>query len=62
VLRVVSLPERTLVHTHTLEDMAVAGLAADPSGAALAVVSEKGYVNTWIHVLAWPLPGMPPLS
>ena len=62
VLRVVSLPERTLVHTHTLEGMAVAGLAADPSGAALAVVSETGYESTWIHVIAWPLPGMPPLS
>ena len=60
VLRVVSIPDLALVHTHTLEGMMVVGLAADPSGAALAVVSETGYANTWIHVLAWPLPGMPP--
>jgi hypothetical protein len=58
-LRVLSLPDRRLVHTHTLEGMQVTGLAADPSGPALAVCDA---VSKAIHVLPWPLPGMPPLQ
>jgi hypothetical protein len=58
-LLVLSLPDRRLVHTHTLEGMKVAGLAADPSGTALAVCD---YTSKAIHVLPWPLPGMPPLQ
>ena len=34
VLRVVSIPDLALMHTHTLEGMMVVGLAADPSGAS----------------------------
>jgi hypothetical protein len=58
-LRVLSLPDRRLVHTHTLEGMEVQGLAADPSGTALAVCDAA---SAAIHVLPWPLPGMPPLQ
>jgi DNA-binding beta-propeller fold protein YncE len=58
-LRVLSLPSRRLVHTHTLDGMLVTGLAADPSGTALAVCD---YTSNAIHVLPWPLPGMPPLQ
>jgi hypothetical protein len=59
ILRVLSLPDRRLVHTHTLEGMKLTGLAADPSGTALAVCD---YASNAIHVLPWPLPGMPPLQ
>jgi hypothetical protein len=58
-LRVLSLPDRRLVHTHTLEGMVVTGLAADPSGTALAVCD---HTTATIHVLPWPLPGMPLLQ
>jgi hypothetical protein len=58
-LLVLSLPDRRLVHTHTLEGMMVVGLAADPSGTALAVCDS---VSKAVHVLPWPLPGMPPLQ
>jgi hypothetical protein len=58
-LCVMSLPDRRLVHTHTLEGMLVTGLAAHPSGTALAVCD---YASKAIHVLSWPLPGMPPLQ
>ena len=54
-LRVFSLPDRRLVHVHRLEGICVAGLAADPSGTALAVC---GYTSKAIHVLPWPLPGV----
>ena len=54
-LRVFSLPDRRLVHVHELKAIAVAGLAADPSGTALAVCD---YISSSIHVLPWPLPGM----
>lgn len=55
-LRVLSLPGLALVHTHRMERVRVYGLAADPWGRALVVRD----VNE-IIVLAWPLPGMPPL-
>ena len=58
-LLVLSLPGHTLVHTHSLEGMEVTGLAADPWGGALAVCDDK---SKSCHVLAWPLPGMPPLE
>jgi hypothetical protein len=58
-LHVLSLPDRRLVHTHTLEGMRVSGLAADPSGTALAVCD---YASKAVNVLPWPLPGMPPLQ
>jgi hypothetical protein len=58
-LLVLSLPDCRLVHTHTLEGMLVTGLAADPSGTALAVCDGA---STAIHVLPWPLPGMPLLQ
>jgi hypothetical protein len=55
-LHVFSLPDRHLVHTHTLKGIEVTGLAADPSGTALAVCDATSEA---IHVLQWPLPGMP---
>jgi hypothetical protein len=58
-LLVLSLSNRRLVHTHTLEGIEVLGLAADPSGIALAVYDAA---SETIHVLPWPLPGMPPLQ
>jgi hypothetical protein len=58
-LLILSLPDRRLVHTHTLEGMKVMGLAADPSGTALAVCNGASKA---VHVLPWPLPGMPPLQ
>ena len=57
-LLVLSLPGLVLVHTHRLEGMKVTGLAADPWGGALAVHDVESKA---LHVLAWPLPGMPPL-
>jgi hypothetical protein len=44
---------------HTLVGMQVMGLAADPSGTALAVCDG---VSKAVHVLPWPLPGMPALT
>jgi DNA-binding beta-propeller fold protein YncE len=58
-LHVISLPDRRLFHTHTLEGMGVMGLAADPSGNALAVCD---FASAAVHVLPWPLPGMPALT
>ena len=57
-LLVLSLPSLALVHTHSLEGMCVLGLAADPWGGALVI---RNYNSKSVHVLAWPLPGMPPL-
>ena len=55
-LLVLSLPSLALVHTHMLEGTNVSALAADPWGEALAVYDgEAGS----LHVLVWPLPGMP---
>jgi hypothetical protein len=50
--------DRRLIHTHTLEGMQVMGLASDPSagGTTLAVCD---FVSKAVHVLPWPLPGMP---
>jgi hypothetical protein len=58
-LLVLSLPNRRLVPTHTLEGTDVVGLAADRSGTALDVCD--GALKA-VHVLPWPLPGMPPLQ
>ena len=58
-IRVVSLPDFALVHKHTLEGMKVMGLAADPWGGTLAVCDAE---SNAVHILAWPLPGMPPLA
>jgi hypothetical protein len=54
---IIALPERTLVHTHHLEDgVRVAGLTGDPAGGALVICDHN---SAYIHVLSWPLPGMP---
>jgi hypothetical protein len=55
-LRVLSIPEHTLVHTHDLEGVQVSGMAGDPSGTALAVhdLASGGDVR----IVSWPLPGM----
>jgi hypothetical protein len=58
-LHVISLPDRRLIHTHTLEGMEVVGLAADPFGTALAVCD---FASKAVHVLPWPLPGMHALT
>ncbi len=47
-LHIISLPGRRLVHTHTLEGMRLFGLAADPSGTAIAVCD---CVSKAVHVL-----------
>ena len=59
VLRVLSLPDLVLLHTHVLEGIDVFGLAADPWGNALAVTDLSSGET---HVLSWPLPGMPLLT
>lgn len=58
-LLVLSLPSLALVHTHRLEGIHVHSLAASPWGETLAVVDG---ISRTIHVLAWPLPGMPELD
>ena len=58
-LRVVSLPDHALVHTHDLKGLSVTGLAADPTGTAIAVCDKALRA---VHVLSWPLPGMPALT
>lgn len=55
LLRVISLPDHRLVHTHDEEGVEITGLAADPSGCALAICDARSHS---IHVLSWPLPGM----
>jgi hypothetical protein len=52
---VFALPSRRLIHRHALDSMGVRGLAAEPSGEALAVCDD--YAKC-VHVLPWPLPGM----
>lgn len=58
-LVIVALPACAVVQRHRLEGLRIVGLAADPSGSALAVcdVTSKSVV-----VLPWPLPGMGPLT
>ena len=58
-LILLALPDLSLVHTHVLKGVAVVALAADPWGRSLAVCDRA---SKSIHVLAWPLPGMPPLE
>ena len=53
-LRVFSLPLITLVHTHTFPGFEIEGLAADPSGTALAVCDRASGA---VYVVPWPLPG-----
>jgi len=53
------LPDFTLVHTHRQEGVAVEGLAADPWGSSIAVCDAT---SSAMHVLPWPLPGMPLLA
>jgi hypothetical protein len=53
-LLLISLPDRRLICKENLDVTEVYGLAADPSGTALAVCSQYGKV----HVLAWPLSEM----
>jgi hypothetical protein len=53
-VRLVSLPDRRLVGKRSFEGIGgVLGLAADPSGEAIAVYADTGTV----HVLQWPLAG-----
>jgi hypothetical protein len=55
-LRVIALPDHRLVHTHRCDGMRIMGLAADPSGNAVAIYDAA---SDTVHVLSWPLPGMP---
>jgi hypothetical protein len=54
-LRIVSLPDMTLVQTVELRGMKVSGLAADPHGSAIVVCDSA---SKSVHVLSWPLDGM----
>ena len=56
---VISLPGLSLVHTHKFNGLKVSGLAAEPLGGAIAVCD---LLSTNIHVMTWPLPGMPPIE
>jgi hypothetical protein len=58
-LHVISIPDHRLVHTHVLEGIEVTGLAADPHGNALLVCDR---VTKSLHVMSWPLHGMPPVQ
>lgn len=65
VLRVLSIPEHTLLFTYKLaHGMTVCGLAGDPSGLSLAVhhMGYPGHEQGAVEVMPWPLPGMPPLQ
>ena len=58
-LRVLSLPDRRLVHTHELKGMGVLGLAGDPSGTTLVVcnAASKAFTSCRGRCLAChPLP------
>jgi hypothetical protein len=64
-LTVLSLPELNVVCTYSCGSIGVecvVGLAADPTGRALAICSYSGYARSEILVLAWPLEGMGPLE
>ncbi len=66
-VRVISLASHKLVHAATLqppEGVRVSGLAGDPSGKVLAVchASSVEAARAEVHVLRWPLSGMPPLE
>jgi hypothetical protein len=56
IISVYSLPEGTFVCKCQLQETHAVGLAADPYGSALVVAGSD------LHVLAWPLPGMPELE
>jgi hypothetical protein len=57
-LRIVSLPDHTLICEHTFAPrLSIVGLAAAPTGTAL-LLSCGGD----LHVFSWPLPGMPELE
>ena len=58
-LSVLSLPSLAIVHSHEHKGMQELGLVADPWGGALAVCKAA---SNALHVLAWPLWGMPPLE
>ena len=58
-LLVLSLPGLALVHSHVIEGMQLIGMAADPFGKALVV---HDFISKAFNILAWPLPGMPPLK
>jgi hypothetical protein len=52
---VLALPSHDLVHTHSFPGMQIRGLAADPSGTAIAVCNDADSV---VEIIPWPLPGM----
>jgi hypothetical protein len=54
-LHVFSLPDHQLVHVYRHPTMTIRGLAADPSGTAIAVYDGACSV---MRVLSWPLPEM----
>ena len=58
-LRVLSLPDLILLHVHVLDGVEISGLASDPWGRAFAVCDTSSKA---IHVLPWPLSGMPQLD
>jgi hypothetical protein len=63
-LRVISLPDLRLIHTHVLTGMQIMGLAADAYASDVLIVCDSAAAEGAgrAHVLAWPLPGMPELE
>jgi hypothetical protein len=59
IVSIFALPSCTKIHQYYFEGMKVRGLAAEPHGSALAVCDDRGQC---VHVVAWPLPGMPVLA
>jgi hypothetical protein len=53
---VLSLPSHDVVHVYCFSDLRIRGLAADPSGTAIAVCDDAERV---VRIIPWPLPGMP---
>jgi hypothetical protein len=58
-VHVLSLPSCTLVHSHVFPGMEIEGLAADPTGTALAICDRSETHSSAVHVVGWPLEGMP---
>jgi hypothetical protein len=66
-LRIFSLPDYRLVHSHTLEGMKITGLATDVlmagcDSSVLVVCDAACQHSGRVRVLEWPLSGMPDLE
>jgi hypothetical protein len=52
---VLEIPSHQLVHQHSFTGMSIRGIAAEPSGEALALCDDE---SGQVHLVTWPLPGM----